>query len=797
MPITITKAGALAAIRVIANRDATIPAGVDETATFLFDAASEMVTQAVSKSIDIPDSIQDVATIRLFGFLWDNDPSLSRGLQNAWNLSGAGSILAPYRRKGSAIIGAVGATTAATSPGGGLPSPVGQDGKFLTVVDDAAAWEVVAPGQISAADIFRILGLLNGRDGDLVNIFSRDGEQVGTISPTNAVIAGLNVATQDAGFILTIGSDRLPLWRFLAPQDVLRGLPDRSGAGGRVLTLTSDGSALEWTAKGSATVNTAAVFDALPSTGKVANAVLQIADAAQKAFKFSSPSVLVLSGLPTTNRTAGRVLAVASDGASVEWAVVAGGMGAVPQALLDQVNQVEQKTDAMTIDEHWLAIVDADAITSFRWYIGSSFPPSAGNLNRPAQTRTRSNTTGFLQLWIPENDVSTFERGLYRFHVIQQDGSNEQIINFTDVVTVANAQPLLGFRVFRHDVDLSGATVDNRYTLSVQRAVSLVTFRSLLERSSVLSGLPGKHNQANHLLAVTPDETDVLWARPSTVVLNGMPSISAANEHHYLRVNEDANNIEWADPSGLVIGGLPALTDNAGKWLTVGEDADALFWYDPTDAVFSGMPDPDAQGGKILALNSGETALEWVDKPAGGNTPSGGGFTRTVLFTGSLTTSGAGTNEDPRKFTSNYSENVGATWIQHMKDYIMNNWADGQMVKTVTISNASLTSHVAQFQLDCPISMNAKNMGAIRTANRQYQLMGSAFAYDVFGTLSPNPNPTPIMLSTRLQFSTDASNNIGNIRWAMRFGIVRDGGGAPTPIVALTKVGSFELVGLS
>lgn len=135
MAITITPAQVALAIRAAADPD-EIPEAVTTVLGFLVPAASAMVLDHAPAA---PDAVQDAALIRLTGWLYDADPADTRNGQ-AMQLSGAASLLAPFRVHRAGIIAASAAPSPAPSPGGGVPSPPAAGSFVLLSVNGELSW---------------------------------------------------------------------------------------------------------------------------------------------------------------------------------------------------------------------------------------------------------------------------------------------------------------------------------------------------------------------------------------------------------------------------------------------------------------------------------------------------------------------------------------------------------------------------------------------------------------------------------------------------------------------------------
>lgn len=130
MAVTIPVADATIAIRAAAAADAIDPT-VASVIGYLFAASKAMVE---AHAPDAPDDIQNVATIRLLGWLYDSDPTDPTVGRALW-ISGAASILAQWRVHRAGVIGGEDAAAAGRVP----PPP--EDGSFILTSDNGAlAW---------------------------------------------------------------------------------------------------------------------------------------------------------------------------------------------------------------------------------------------------------------------------------------------------------------------------------------------------------------------------------------------------------------------------------------------------------------------------------------------------------------------------------------------------------------------------------------------------------------------------------------------------------------------------------
>ena len=134
MAVTISQTEATVAIR--ASVTATeIDSAVAAVIGILFPAAATLV---VHHAENAPDDIHNAALIRLLGWLYDADPS-EPNLGRAMEVSGAMSLLAPWRVHRAGVLGGVAASPVPT-PGAGLP-PWPTTGRYiLQVIDGELTW---------------------------------------------------------------------------------------------------------------------------------------------------------------------------------------------------------------------------------------------------------------------------------------------------------------------------------------------------------------------------------------------------------------------------------------------------------------------------------------------------------------------------------------------------------------------------------------------------------------------------------------------------------------------------------
>ncbi|MYE00865.1 MAG: hypothetical protein F4Y03_06225, partial [Alphaproteobacteria bacterium] len=115
MPVTITAAQLAVAIGIIGAEDEDIPAGTEGILTRELGVASSLVAAIAPAA---PDAIQDEAVVRLVGWLHDSDPASARPMVDPVIGSGAGALLARWRRQ-ALQIPAGGVAPGAPSAGGG------------------------------------------------------------------------------------------------------------------------------------------------------------------------------------------------------------------------------------------------------------------------------------------------------------------------------------------------------------------------------------------------------------------------------------------------------------------------------------------------------------------------------------------------------------------------------------------------------------------------------------------------------------------------------------------------------
>lgn len=133
--VTITAEQMAVVIRAAPATDA-VDARIALVIQFALAAAGACVVDYAPKA---PDAVHNAAAIRFVGWLYDADPSDPQ-TSRALIVSGAQSLLAPYREHRAGAIGAEGEPTPVTPSGSGLP-PLPDDGHYiLTVSDGELAW---------------------------------------------------------------------------------------------------------------------------------------------------------------------------------------------------------------------------------------------------------------------------------------------------------------------------------------------------------------------------------------------------------------------------------------------------------------------------------------------------------------------------------------------------------------------------------------------------------------------------------------------------------------------------------
>jgi len=138
MPVAISQVQATIAIRA-ATSEATIAAPVAETVGLLWPAA---IAAVEAFAPDAPDSVLNVAAVRLLGWLYDSDPAES-AQGRALQASGAAPLLAQWRIHRAGAIGAAAAASPTPTPtptptpsGGELPPRPTGAGRFILVFDN-------------------------------------------------------------------------------------------------------------------------------------------------------------------------------------------------------------------------------------------------------------------------------------------------------------------------------------------------------------------------------------------------------------------------------------------------------------------------------------------------------------------------------------------------------------------------------------------------------------------------------------------------------------------------------------
>lgn len=134
MAITITAAQVAVAIRAATDVN-DVPDVVATVLDILVPAAGAIILEWAPSA---PDSVHDASLVRLSGWLYDADPADSRAGQ-AMQLSGAASLLAPFRAHRAGIIDAPGDVPGSV-PGGGVPTPPASGSFILTSNNGVLTW---------------------------------------------------------------------------------------------------------------------------------------------------------------------------------------------------------------------------------------------------------------------------------------------------------------------------------------------------------------------------------------------------------------------------------------------------------------------------------------------------------------------------------------------------------------------------------------------------------------------------------------------------------------------------------
>ena len=96
LPVTISVAELAVAVRIATTETETLQAGQQAVIARLLVVATEAVSRYCPNA---PDSVLDEAVVRMVGYLFDLAPEEARRVADPLRLSGAASLLSPWRRR--------------------------------------------------------------------------------------------------------------------------------------------------------------------------------------------------------------------------------------------------------------------------------------------------------------------------------------------------------------------------------------------------------------------------------------------------------------------------------------------------------------------------------------------------------------------------------------------------------------------------------------------------------------------------------------------------------------------------
>lgn len=137
MAVSIPQGDATVAIRAATSAENVDPA-VNTVIGYLYAACVALVEEYAPEA---PDSVHNIALIRLLGWMYDTDPT-DPSLGRAMMVSGAAPLLGQWRVHRAGVIGdtdAAGGTTP-VAPGAGLPPAPASGHYILSVNDGTLVW---------------------------------------------------------------------------------------------------------------------------------------------------------------------------------------------------------------------------------------------------------------------------------------------------------------------------------------------------------------------------------------------------------------------------------------------------------------------------------------------------------------------------------------------------------------------------------------------------------------------------------------------------------------------------------
>ena len=138
-----------------------IPAVITARGTILKESVDSIVDASTSE--DTPIAVANLCAVRVFGYLWDSDPSEPRAGKNPFYESGAAGVAARYMEIGGAIITKSGAVPA---PSGSTPSP----SPAPSVFTPQSAFAFRAKPKLTQFDITADEAIASSGDGYIVKL---------------------------------------------------------------------------------------------------------------------------------------------------------------------------------------------------------------------------------------------------------------------------------------------------------------------------------------------------------------------------------------------------------------------------------------------------------------------------------------------------------------------------------------------------------------------------------------------------------------------------------------------------
>ena len=486
-----------------------------------------------------------------------------------------------------------------------------------------------------------------------------------------------------------VGSDG-DSFELFSPEIVVdTGLPDYTDEAGKVLTVKSDETGIEWTTKGSGGGG-ASTFTGLtdtPANYTGSGGKIPAVNSGETALEFiDAPSggATAFTGLTDTpanyTGSGGQFLAVNSGATAIEFVNAPSGGGVAPE---NTIGGIETEIGSGRQNAFLNRALNADVTVSSCTITASQTLSIQLSIGTRALPSTTLNSGLFVNTVIPGNNTAVDilhpelgNRVIFRITRASGSSCNFNLAwsaqNISDPFYTGTRVNYTVYRIDPFDGNFTGL-LDTPNSLASQKGkiVAVNSGETALEFIAAPSPPPSPSDTNPTALGTATAGSNATYSRSDhrhpTTGLRQVPVTRSSNANQCLRASADGSTYLWSTCPGGTGGSstFTGLTDtpanytgDAGDFLVVNGDADAVNFLDSHAAVLSGLPAITGRGGQVLTVNTAASAIEWKAASGGGG---GGGSAPPLL--GTFTWSSTGAKEIQNDSFADYDYFIFEGWI--------------------------------------------------------------------------------------------------------------------------------------